>query len=246
MSRTIDLNADLGEGFPWDQPLLDRVTSASVCCGSHAGDPETILQTLRWARERGVVVGAHPGYSDRKGFGRRGYDVVFPKVPGKEVKVYNRIERVIRIQVRKLAALAKEARVKIRFLKPHGALYNEGQVDGSIAFGIAGAATFCELPVLGLPGSELELWTRRCRSTNRFIREGFADRRYLPDGRLVPRSEPDAILQDPDEIRAQALSLVDRGIDTICIHGDNPRSVELADLVLATLKDAGIEPRSFL
>src|SRR5205807_2599648 len=106
-----------------------RVTSASVCCGAHAGDPETILQTLRWAKERKVVVGAHPGYRDRKGFGRRGYDVVFPPVTGKDVKVYDRIERVIRYQIRKLAALAKEARVRIRFLKPHGALYNEGQVD---------------------------------------------------------------------------------------------------------------------
>jgi UPF0271 protein len=246
MTRTIDLNADLGEGCPWDKPLLDRVTSASVCCGAHAGDPETILQTLRWAKERGVVVGAHPGYRDRKGFGRRGYDIVFPKVPGKDVKVYLRIERVIRIQVRALAALAKQAAVKIRFLKPHGALYNEGQVNGSIAFGIASAVTALELPVLGLPDSEVQHWTGRCRSTNRFVPEGFADRRYLPDGRLVPRTEPDAILQDPGEIRAQVLSLVDRGIETICIHGDDPRSVELADLVLATLKGAGIEPRSFL
>jgi UPF0271 protein len=247
MPRTIDLNADLGEGFPWDRPLLDRVTSASVCCGAHAGDPETILQTLRWAGERGVVVGAHPSYRDRKGFGRRGYHEVFPKVPGQSVKVYDRIERVIRYQIRKLAALAREAGVKLRFLKPHGALYNEGQVDGSIALGIASAANALGLPVLGLPDSEVQRWTKAVGSHNRFfISEGFADRRYRPDGRLVPRSDPDAILQDPDEVRAQVLSLVDRGIQTICIHGDNPRSVELADLVLATLKDAGIEPRSFL
>jgi UPF0271 protein len=246
MPRTIDLNADLGEGFPWDRPLLDRVTSASVCCGAHAGDPETILQTLRWARERGVVVGAHPGYRDRKGFGRRGYNVVFPKVPGQTVKVHDRIERVIRYQIRALSALAREAGVRVRFFKPHGALYNEGQVNGAIAHGIASVANALGLPVLGLPESEAQKWTKAVGSQNRFIREGFADRRYGPDGRLVPRSEPDAILHDPDEVRAQVLSLVDRGIETICIHGDNPRSVELADLVLATLKGAGIEPRSFL
>jgi UPF0271 protein len=193
-----------------------------------------------------VVVGAHPGYRDRKGFGRRGYDVVFPKVPGKEVKVYERIERVIRIQIRNLAALAGEARVKIRFFKPHGALYNEGQVSGAIAHGIASAANATGLPVLGLPDGEVQKWTKAVNSRHRFIREGFADRRYLPNGRLVPRSEPDAILEDPDEIRAQVLALVDRGIETVCIHGDNPRSVELADLVLSALKDAGIEPRSFL
>src|SRR3954453_7604077 len=129
MPRKIDLNADLGEGFPWDRPLLDRVTSASVCCGSHAGDPETIRQTLRWAGERGVVIGAHPSYSDRKGFGRRGYREVFPEVPGQSVRVHLRIERVICYQIRKLSALAEEAGVRLRFLKPHGALYNEAQVD---------------------------------------------------------------------------------------------------------------------
>jgi len=231
--RTIDLNADLGEGFPWDYALLGRVTSASLACGEHAGDPETIHRTLCWAVERGVVVGAHPGYSDRENFGRREL-----AIPFRDLGVL--VDR----QLVRLEKLAVRAGAAVRFVKPHGALYNQAQrqteVAGSMMFGVSQRG----LPVLGLPGGEVERLAKALELP--FVAEGFADRRYTPDGRLVPRTEPGAILTEPSEIREQVLALIDRGIGTICIHGDDPRSVELADLVLDILKRAGIEPRSFV
>ena len=232
MLRTIDLNADLGEGCPWDAALLDRVTSASLCCGAHAGDPETIARTLRRAEERGVIVGAHPGYPDREGFGRR------DRPPG-SVDVRGEVLR----QFEDLSMLAAKIGLTLRFVKPHGALYNQAQGDPVIAADLVEAVAELRLPILGLSGSLVE--TCASGAGIRFIAEGFADRRYRADGRLVPRTEPGAILHEPAEIRDQVLALVDRGIQTLCIHGDNPRSVELADLVLATLKGAGIEPRGF-
>ena len=233
MSRTIDLNADLGEGCPWDYALLGRVTSASVCCGAHAGDPETILQTLRWARERGVVVGAHPGYDDRENFGR-----VDQTWSSTEIGLL--VERQL-IQIERLAALAGS---EIRFVKPHGALYNQAHRDDSIATPLLFCCFQREIPILGLPGGEVERWAGRVGLP--FIAEGFADRRYTPEGRLVPRSDPTALLEDPGEIRDQVCRLVDRGLQTLCLHGDDPRSVDLADLVLETLKTLGVEPRSFV
>jgi UPF0271 protein len=233
MSRTIDLNADLGEGFPWDYALLGRVTSASVCCGAHAGDPETSFQTLRWARERGVVVGAHPGYADREGFGRRD-----KAMPGRDITL------LVEAQLVHLERLAAQAGAALRFVKPHGALYNQAQREFEVASYMLYPAFQRGLPILGQPGGFVQRMAGELNVP--FIAEGFADRRYQPDGWLVPRSEPNAILDDPAEARGQVLSLVDRGIQTICIHGDDPRSVDLADLVLDTLKRAGIEPRSFV
>ena len=231
-SRTIDLNADLGEGCPWDFALLGRVTSASVSCGEHAGDPETIFQTLSWARERGVVVGAHPGYDDREGFGRR--DRAMP---------FRDLGFLVERQVVRLEKLAAKAGVAVRFVKPHGALYNQAQRRIDVAGPMMFAVSERGLPVLGLPGGEVERLAKAIGLP--FIAEGFADRRYTPEGRLVPRTEPGAILEDPGEIRDQVLALVDRGIGTLCIHGDDPRSVDLADLVLETLRAAGVEIRSF-
>jgi 5-oxoprolinase (ATP-hydrolysing) subunit A len=232
MPRTIDLNADLGEGCPWDYALLGRVTSASVCCGAHAGDPETIHQTLRWAGERGVVVGAHPGYPDRENFGRRDQNM-----SGRELAL------MVELQLVALEKLAARAGVALRFVKPHGALYNQAQREFEVATYMLYPVFQRGLPILGQPGSFVERMAGELEVP--FIAEGFADRRYQADGRLVPRSEPNAMLHDPFEIRQQVLSLVDRGLRTICIHGDDPRAVDLADLVLDTLKDAGIEPRSF-
>jgi UPF0271 protein len=233
MRRTIDLNADLGEGCPWDYALLGRVTSASVCCGAHASDDATIGQTLRWAAERGVIVGAHPGYADREHFGRREMSM-----PGEELSL------VVEAQVAALERLAHQASVPIRFFKPHGALYNQAQREFEVASYTIYPAFLRSWPVLGLPGSFVERMAGELNIP--FIAEGFADRRYQDDGQLVPRTEPNALLHDPDEIRQQVLSLVDRGLQTICIHGDDPRAVELADLVLDTLKRAGIRPRSFV
>ena len=231
--RVMDLNADLGEGCPWDEALLARISSASISCGAHAGTYAEIEQTLRWASDGSVVVGAHPGYADREGFGRRDQNLT-----GQQ------IQELIADQLNKLTGWAESTGVSIRFVKPHGALYNQAQRDPRIAEALVASLVDRRLPLLGQPGSEVELAARRHNA--RFITEGFADRRYLPDGGLVPRTEPGAVLHDPAEIRAQVLALVDRGIDTLCVHGDNPRSVELADLVRATLESAGVSIQSFV
>jgi UPF0271 protein len=232
-ARAIDLNADLGEGSPWDEELLGRVSSASVCCGAHAGDPGTIRRTLRLARARGVAVGAHPGFADREGFGRRERSVSPDEV-----------RRLILEQWDELEALAAPEGVPLRFVKPHGALYNQAQRDDSTAAAVASAVATLGRPVLGQPGSRLEAMARGAGLP--FVAEGFADRRYQADGRLVPRAEPGAILDDPRAIEAQVLRLVEWGtIATICLHGDDPRSVELADRVLAALRRAGVAVRSF-
>ncbi|MBX6316048.1 MAG: LamB/YcsF family protein, partial [Isosphaeraceae bacterium] len=223
----------LGEGCPWDEALLERVTSASICCGFHAGGESTILPTLRAAKDRGVVVGAHPGYPDREGFGRREQAIATAEV-----------ERLIREQVVALAAMADRVGVPICFLKPHGALYNQAQRDEAVAAGVIAAASALGLPVLGLPGGQVEALAGT--TGVRFLAEGFADRRYRADGQLVPRTEPDALLHDPAEIEAQVLRLVGRGIDTLCLHGDNPDSIRLADLIRSALNRAGITARSVL
>ena len=174
VARAIDLNADLGEGFPNDAVLLGLVTSACVCCGAHAGDPTTILATLRVARERGVIVGAHPGYPDREGFGRREMEMSAEQV-----------EALIRSQVGDLLALAKTAGAAVRFLKPHGALYNQAQRDPKLGAGVLAAAKALGLPIVGLPESRLA--TEAKAADVRFIAEGFPERRYRRDGSLVPR-----------------------------------------------------------
>ena len=226
-NRVIDLNADLGEGCPWDEALLARVSSASVSCGAHAGTPAAIEQTLRWAADRAVVIGAHPGYADRDGFGRRDQDLTD-----------RQIGTLITDQLDQLTEWAGAIGATIRFVKPHGALYNQAQRDARTAMALVSTLIDRGLPILGQPGSEV---AGTARSLNvRFVTEGFADRRYRADGNLVPRTEPGAVLHEPAEIRAQVLSLIDRGIDTLCVHGDDPRSVELADLVRDTLEAAGV------
>lgn len=230
---SIDLNADLAEGCPWDAELLRRVTSASLCCGAHAGDPDSIRATIEAARSLGVVVGAHPGFPDREHFGRL-------ERPVGRVEA----ERLIVDQVADLAALASEFGVPIRFLKPHGALYNQAQRDPEVAAGAVAAAAALGLPILGQPGGAVESAARGAGV--RFVAEGFADRRYRPDGRLVPRGEPGAVLKEPEAIASQVLGLLARGLDTLCLHGDSSESVALADLVLATLARAGVPTRPFV
>lgn len=228
--RRIDLNADLGEGFPNDARLLALVTSAGVSCGAHAGGPGTIRATLIEAAARGVAVGAHPGYPDREGFGRRERDLGADSV-----------ERLIVEQCGELARLAADCGASVRFLKPHGALYNQAQKDPETARGVVAAALRLGLPVLGQPGWEVD---RLCASTGaRFVSEGFPDRRYGPDRRLVARSEPGAVLHDPAEVEAQVVRLVAEGLDTLCLHGDHPDAVANAQMVRAVLDRHGILPR---
>jgi UPF0271 protein len=232
--RSIDLNADLGEGCPNDRALLDRVTSASVCCGAHAGDPASIRETLEIAHERGVVVGAHPGYPDRPGFGRR-----------EQLASAREVEQLILDQLATLRDLAARVPLEIRFVKPHGALYNQAQRQEDIAHGIVSAVARQKLPILGQPGTVLE------RLANehgvRYIVEGFPDRGYRGDGSLIPRGQPGAMLASLDEIEAQVVRLVASGrFATLCIHGDEPEAVANADRVRLFLIQNQIEIRNFL
>jgi 5-oxoprolinase (ATP-hydrolysing) subunit A len=230
---TIDLNADLGEGFPNDRALLALVTSASICCGAHAGDRDIIRKTLNDARERGVVVGAHPGYADRAGFGRRDQSLV-----GAEV-----ID-LICSQYAELMYLAREFEIDIVFLKPHGALYTQAQRDINVAGPVVQAAQILKLPLLGQPRSVLEAEAHANRVP--FAAEGFPDRRYQDDGSLVPRSQTDAVLKSAVEIEAQVLRLVGEGrVSTLCIHGDDAHAVANAELVRQVLKRHGIFVRPF-
>lgn len=231
--RSVDLNADIGEGCPWDEPLLGLVSSASIACGAHAGDRMSMLAALRVAADRGVMVGAHPGFDDRPNFGRL-------ERPATALQV----EHLVREQVGVLVGLAAEVGVAVRFIKPHGALYNQGQRDDGIAAGLVDAAVGLGRPILGLPGGRVE--AQAARAVLRFVGEGFADRRYRPDGTLVPRKEPSAILDDPGEIRDQLARLLDRGVATICIHGDDPRSVSLAGLVRDAFLEWNVKVTGFL
>jgi UPF0271 protein len=232
-ARTIDINADLGEGFPFDETLLGLVTSASIACGAHAGDRETIVRTLRVAKRLRVVAGAHPGFADREGFGRREQRASAAEVTD-----------LILAQFENLKSLALEAGVVIRFVKPHGALYNQAQRDPEIAAGVVAAMEHLGLPVLGQPRSLLETQAREANV--RFIAEGFPDRRYDRAGRLVPRSQPQAVVEDPAELAAQVVRLIDEGVATLCVHGDDPRSVENARTIRRVLADRGTVAESFV
>jgi UPF0271 protein len=224
----IDLNADLGEGAAQDEKLLALVTSANIACGAHAGDPESILRTLEMARARGVAVGAHPGFADRASFGRR-------EMPA----THDGVADMVRNQLTDLARLTRQAGVVLRFLKAHGALYNQAQRDRAVAAGVVEAGLPLGLPVLGMPGSEMQRLAHA--ASLRFIPEGFPDRRYTDDGRLVPRSEPGAVLDDPSQIRDHLLRLLETGIETVCVHGDRPDAVALAELVRSTLEKEGLK-----
>jgi len=231
--RAIDLNADLGEGFPNDRALLALVTSASICCGAHAGDRDIIRKTLSEAREVGVVVGAHPGYADREGFGRRDQSLTSAQVT-----------ELVCSQFADLTNLAREFDIDITFLKPHGALYTQAQRSIDVASAVVQAAQILKIPLLGQPGSVLEAAAHAHRVS--YVTEGFPDRRYQDDGSLVPRSHPDAVLKSADEIEAQVLRLVDqRRIATFCIHGDDLHAVRNAELVREVLMRHGIAVRSF-
>lgn len=230
----IDLNADLGEGAGFDAELLALVTSANVSCGGHAGDPATISETLELAKKNGVAVGAHPGYPDREHFGRR-------DVEPDEYGVY----LLGLYQVGALATLARALDVDVRYVKPHGALYNQASRDDAVAAGVLNAAVWFDLPLVGLPGSRLaELADEEGHP---FVAEGFADRRYRPDGTLIPRTEPGAFVHDPKDAVAQVEWLVrEQGVRTICVHGDNPDAVAFAAAVRAALVARGYTLKPFV
>jgi UPF0271 protein len=229
----IDLNADLGEGAGTDEALMPLITSANVCCGEHAGSDETTLATLRLARVHGVVVGAHPGYADRENFGRvHAGDVT----PGLAMSLRRQLDR-FRDQ-------AESCGVPVAYVKPHGALYNQAMADDRFAALVLDAVTPFGWPVMGLPESKLE--SACLMAGHPFVREGFADRRYSPDGTLVPRSEPDAVLGDVKDVVEQVTRLVEtERVHSVCVHGDTPDAVAFLTAVRGELRARGHELRSF-
>jgi UPF0271 protein len=228
----IDLNCDLGEGCPHDAELMPLITSANIACGFHAGDAATAHAALRQAVRHGVQAGAHPGFPDREGFGRR-------ELSRAEEQVF---EDCV-YQVGALAGLARATGTALRYVKPHGALYNMACRDEAYARPVVAAAGLFRLAVMALPGSRLEaLCAGRCD----FVAEGFADRRYLPDGSLVPRTRPDAFVEDPAEAVRQAEWLLrTRGVRTLCVHGDNPRALAFVRELRAALTRQGITIQPF-
>ncbi len=218
----LDLNADLGEEVTDDEALLAIVTSANVACGYHAGSPDVMRAVCAGAARLGVSVGAQVSYDDRENFGRVARDVAG-----------DLLREQVADQVGLLDAIAREEGTRVRYLKPHGALYHRAIVDAEQAAAVlAGSGT---LPVLGMPG---ELCTQAAAAGRRVVREGFPDRGYRADGRLVPRSEPGAVLQDAAAIAAAAVRLAP-GVESLCVHGDHPGAVEHARDVRRALEAAG-------
>src|SRR5207244_1400574 len=228
----IDLNCDLGEGCGTDGKLMPLITSANIACGFHAGDPATAFRTLELAARHGVRAGAHPGFPDREHFGRQ--ELARSEQQILEETVY---------QIGALAGLARAAGISLHHLKPHGALYNLACRDDGYARPIVEAAVLFQLLLVGLPGTRLQaLSSGRCR----FVAEGFADRRYQADGFLVPRSDPGAFVESTEESAQQVEMLIrQRGVQTICVHGDNPRAVEFVRELRKALTNKGIAIRPF-
>jgi len=249
----IDLNSDLGESLgPWrmgdDAAMLGIVSSANVACGFHAGDPAGILDTLCRARARGVVVGAHVGYRDLFGFGRRNLDVSSRDLTAD-----------VTYQIGALQGLATAAGTTVRYVKPHGALYNTIAHDRRQADAVIAAirAIDADLALMALAGSNLLQWARDAGL--RVVSEAFADRAYTPQGALVSRHEAGAVLHDGDEIAARMLRLVQEGVlpatdgtllaidaESICVHGDSPGAVRIAQTLQRHLRQSGVRIRSFI
>lgn len=249
---SVDLNADMGEGFGVyrignDEALLNIVTSASVACGFHAGDPEIMARTFAMAKERGVAVGAHPSFPDLWGFGRR----MIPCSLGE-------IERFVAYQIGAAQALATYAGHAITYVKAHGALSNMTQSNREVAQAICKAVKAVDSSLICMSyagGLMLQIAADMGLRTSGEI---FADRGYGDDGELIPRGKPGAMIHDPDlaaervlrMVRAGAVELpqgrqISASIDTVCIHGDSPNAIAMGIRIRRTLEDAGVHVRSF-
>lgn len=251
-NKSIDLNSDLGESFgPWsmgdDATMLSLVTSANVACGGHASDPETMFQTLSLAREHGVVVGAHPGYPDLLGFGRR-------RLPYTAAET----QRFCVSQIGALVAIGALTGAPVRYVKPHGALGNLAADDREVADAIVqGVAALGGLAILAISGTELEDAARA--NDLEVYSEIFADRSYTSRGRLVPRSHPSAMITEPETAAQRLIRFFETGMmptidgppvklraDSICIHGDSQHAVSMARQLRKALADAGLTFAPFL
>ena len=232
----MDLNADLGEGGGEDVALLGLVSSANIACGGHAGDEETMRRTIDLAMASGVAIGAHPGYEDREHFGRRA--MAFP---------LERVTDLVVRQVEKLAILAEAAGATLHHVKPHGALYNQADRDALFAAAVVAGITKISNQVMlyALPGSRLAEAGQAAGLT--ICQEGFADRRYLENGSLMPRNEPGAVITHVDEAVARALDLAKSGnVETLCVHGDGPTAVAILRLLRKALEADGLTIHSKL
>ena len=247
----IDLNSDLGESFgPWtmgaDKALMPSITSANIACGFHAGDPSVMRRTIALAKAHGVAIGAHPGFSDLVGFGRREMHVS----PGE-------VEDLVLYQVAAIAGVAAAEGMRLQHVKAHGALYNMAARDASLAAAIARAVAALDrsLILLGLPKSPLLAEGEKAGLM--VAAEGFADRTYEPDGSLTSRRIPGSVIHDPAQAIDRAVQMVKTGSvaardgtmislnpDTICLHGDTPGSADLARRIRAALEAAGVTVRS--
>jgi UPF0271 protein len=243
----VDLNSDLGEGYgAWtlgdDEALLDVVTSANIACGFHAGDPRTMERTVQGAADRGVAVGAQVSYPDLAGFGRRPMEVAPADLAAD-----------VLYQLGGLAAFARAAGVRVRYVKPHGALYHRCAVDPVQAAAVVEAVRRYDasLPLLTLPGCALAQAAQAAGVP--WVGEGFADRSYTPEGRLVPRTSPGALVTDENEVVARAVRMAVEGrvraadgtdvevaVASLCVHGDTPGAARLAAAVRAGLTAAGV------
>lgn len=251
--RRIDLNCDCGEGFgPYragnDAAMLEIVTSANVACGFHGGDPEIMAQTFKMAKARGVAVGAHPGFPDLWGFGRRR----LPFSPGE-------IERIVAYQTGAAAALAAYCGTRLAYVKAHGALSNIAMEEEAVANAVARAvkAAGPGLAFLAPAGTKLE--AAGLAQGLPVAREIYADRAYTESGLLADRSFPGAVLHDPGEIAGRVLAMIMEGaiitasgarlavsIDSVCVHGDTPKAVEIARALRARLEGAGLTLAPFV
>jgi 5-oxoprolinase (ATP-hydrolysing) subunit A len=248
----LDLNSDLGEGYGhWalgdDAALLEVVTSANVACGFHAGDPATIDSTVRTATEHRVAIGAQVSYPDLVGFGRREID-----------EAPDDLTADVLYQIGALEAFARAAGSRVRYVKPHGALYNRVARDPVQAAAVVEAIRRYDpaLPLLTLPGSAAMRAAEEAGIPA--VAEGFADRAYTAEGRLVSRREPGAVLHDPGQVATRAVVMATEGrveavdggevaveVRSLCVHGDTPGAVELAKAVRAALEEARVPLEAF-
>src|SRR5262245_46935189 len=232
--RVIDLDADVGEG-PGEGPPFALAPAATAACGGHAGNEDTMREAVRVALRHGAAVGAHPSFPDREGFGR-----VAMRLPP------HVLAEAVRDQVGALLRVAEAAGAPLTHVKPHGALYNDAAQREDLARAIADGVSSVSrsLVLVGLAGSvALRVWAEMGFSV---AAEGFVDRRYAPDGSLVPRTSPGALIEEPAAAAIQAVDLARRGnCDTLCVHGDTQGAVAIAQAVRRGLEDAGFVVTSF-
>ncbi len=246
MSLVVDLNADLGEGAGHDDELLALVTSANIACGFHAGDADTMRRSIETARDRKVAVGAHPSLFDRENFGRK-------ELPVKSGEVFDAVVYQLGI----FQAIAEAAGVQPNHVKPHGALYNMAVRDQELADAIGRAIAKVDIRLILFAPQSSAL--AQAGKTNGLLiaHEVFADRNYLSDGSLVPRSRPDALLHDPEEAAARVVRMLREGkvhsvdgvdvdvrAETVCVHGDTPGAVDFARSLKSRLDSEGVSIRA--